>query len=426
MQKFDIKDFWREKFPNLKSFTWNNKACTAMSRIDYWLASCSLQKENILINILPMPLTDHKAVSFNVSLQSFSSNNYNSYWKLNNSILDNESVKVTIRSLIAQYWKLAQRSNDYCNYWELLKFEIGKFLRNYGNVLAKARKHEEEIIISKIIAFTQRSPPIFSDDEKIELIALQKHLDDIYKRRAEGAFIRSRQRWLEKGEQNSAYFFQLEKSHSKNSISHLNINGIVTHDPRSIADYCSSFYSSLYESRFNEKVTLDFLDSLINTKSVSEGKKELCDNPICIEEVLHAIKELKLNKSPGVDGLISEFYKSFSEELAPFLLKFFSQSIELGKLPPTLTQGLITLIPKPKKDALLLDNWRPICLLNIDYKILASIFSVRIKKTLDLIIDDTQSGFMRNRHISNNIRLVLDLIDYPHLYSDKSFFFRLP
>ncbi len=60
-------------------------------------------------------------------------------------------------------------------------------------------------------------------------------------------------------------------------------------------------------------------------------------------------------------------------------------------------------------------------MLNIDYKILASIFSVRIKNTLDLIIDDTQSGFMRNRHISNNIRLVLDFIDYPHLYSDKSF-----
>ncbi len=71
MQKFGIKDIWREKFPDLKSFTWNNKACTSMSRIDYWLASCSFQKENILINILPVPLTDHKAVS-NVGLQSFS------------------------------------------------------------------------------------------------------------------------------------------------------------------------------------------------------------------------------------------------------------------------------------------------------------------------------------------------------------------
>ncbi len=129
----------------------------------------------------------------------------------------------------------------------------------------------------------------------------------------------------------------------------MNINGILTHEPRSIAAYCSSFYSSLYESRFNKNDTSDFLDSLINTKSISEDEKELCDNSICIEEVLQAIKELKLNKSPGVDGLTSEFYKSFSKELAPFLLKLFSQSIDLENLPPTLTQGLITLIPKPKK-----------------------------------------------------------------------------
>ncbi len=55
-----------------------------MSRIDYWLTSCSLQKYFFLINILPVPLTDHKAVSINVGLQSFSNNHYNSDWKLNN------------------------------------------------------------------------------------------------------------------------------------------------------------------------------------------------------------------------------------------------------------------------------------------------------------------------------------------------------
>ncbi len=242
-----------------------------MSRIDYWLTSCSLQKENILINILPGPLTDHKAVSMNVSLQPFSNNHYNSYWKRNNSTLDNEYVKLTIRKLIAHYWNLAQLSNDYCNNWELLKFEIGTFLRNYGSVLAKARKLEEENITSKNTDFTHRSPPIFSDTEKMDLVTLQNYLDDIYKRRAEGAFIRSRQRWLEKGEQNSAYFFQLEKSNSKHTISHLNINGILTHDP--IAAYCSSFYNYFYESRFNEKDTSDFLDSLITTKSISEDEK---------------------------------------------------------------------------------------------------------------------------------------------------------
>ena len=43
-----------------------------------------------------------------------------------------------------------------------------------------------------------------------------------------------------------------------------------------------------------------------------------------------------------------------------------------------------------------------------------------MKSILDHIIDETQSGFMRQRHIANNIRLVLDLIDYADLCNDNS------
>lgn len=137
-------------------------------------------------------------------------------------------------------------------------------------------------------------------------------------------------------------------------------------------------------------------------------------------EVADAIKHLKINKSPGTDGLTAEFYKQFADSLAPFLLEVFKESMDRGALPPTLCQGLITLIPKPGKDPLLLDNWRPISLLNNDYKILAQILANRMKPVLDQVIDESQSGFMQNRHISNNIRLILDIIDYPELVQDDS------
>lgn len=45
----------------------------------------------------------------------------------------------------------------------------------------------------------------------------------------------------------------------------------------------------------------------------------------------------------------------------------------------------------------------------------------RFKAVLDTIIDDTQSGFMRDRDISNNIRLILDILDYSELISEDSF-----
>lgn len=251
---------------------------------------------------------------------------------------------------------------------------------------------------------------------------LQEKLDIIYKRRAEGAFIRSRKKWLEEGEQNSAYFFKMEKHHTKiNTIDELIIDRNITEDPKILSDFCSTFYRKLYTSEYSESDTLSFLNSLQHTPQLDDSERDLCDLPLSQTEIHNSIGLLKDNKSPGTDGLSSEFYKTFSQQMAPFLLQVFNESLSSSTLPTSMTQGLITLIPKPRKDPLYINNWRPICLLNNDYKILALILVKRIKRVLDSLIDEAQSGFMPNRHITNNIRLVLDLLDYSHLISDDSF-----
>lgn len=75
--------------------------------------------------------------------------------------------------------------------------------------------------------------------------------------------------------------------------------------------------------------------------------KEACDNDTSLLEILQVIKSVKNNKSPGC--LTSELYKMFAD-WSPFLLKVFEE------LPPTITQGVITLMPKPNKDKECLDN----------------------------------------------------------------------
>ncbi len=59
-------------------------------------------------------------------------------------------------------------------------------------------------------------------------------------------------------------------------------------------------------------------------------------------------------------------------------------------------------------------------MLNSDYKLLASLYARRLKPCLEEVISLTQSGFMKGRHISNNIRLVLDLLDYSELVNDDA------
>lgn len=81
------------------------------------------------------------------------------------------------------------------------------------------------------------------------------------------------------------------------------------------------------------------------------------------------------------------------------------------------------LISKPNKNTLNLENWRPISLLNNDVKLFALIFAKRLKRGLENIIDEEQTGFIHGRHISNNIRLILDMIDYNEYILDDSFIF---
>ena len=63
------------------------------------------------------------------------------------------------------------------------------------------------------------------------------------------------------------------------------------------------------------------------------------------------IRNLLANKSSVPDGFTAEFDQKFREELTPILLKLFQEIAEEGKLPNSIYEATITLIPKPNKDA---------------------------------------------------------------------------
>ena len=80
---------------------------------------------------------------------------------------------------------------------------------------------------------------------------------------------------------------------------------------------------------------------------------------------------MKNGKSPGTDGYNAEFYKFFWKDIGNFVLESLNESFNTGELSITQKQGLITLLPKGNKPRELIKNWRPITLLNVDYKLLA-------------------------------------------------------
>ena len=223
---------------------------------------------------------------------------------------------------------------------------------------------------------------------------------------------------MEDGEKNTSYFFDFEKrQYSKKCISKLrNDNGDIISGNDAILEEEVKFYSNLYTSSINYGNNNNILEKIGITQDdipkLSNEQATLCEGMITINECINAVKSVPSGKSPGSDGYPIEFYKMFWNQIGPILVKSFNYSFYMGLLSDSQRRGVISLIPKDGKDEDLLKNWRPISLLNVDYKIAAKVIANRMKKVLSSVISNDQTGFLPNRYIGENVRLILDIIEY--------------
>ena len=97
----------------------------------------------------------------------------------------------------------------------------------------------------------------------------------------------------------------------------------------------------------------------------------------------------------------------------------YNHSFQVKSLPHSIWRSVISLLPKKGKELLFLKNWRPISLLNTDYKIVAKLLSLRIKKVLPHLISDDQYGFLKGRFIGENIRLFINIQNFCKTHNVK-------
>jgi len=114
-----------------------------------------------------------------------------------------------------------------------------------------------------------------------------------------------------------------------------------------------------------------------------------------IHECEIALKFMENNKTPGTDGLTPEFYLYFWNLLGSFMVNSFNFAFRNRTLSISQRQGIISLIRKKKKNTEFLKNWRPVSLLNVDYKIATKTIALCLEKILPNIIHPCQSGYLK-------------------------------
>ncbi len=125
---------------------------------------------------------------------------------------------------------------------------------------------------------------------------------------------------------------------------------------------------------------LDNFLTELNILSVKENFVSV--SHVSKDDVLDAIKKLNIGKSPGPNGFTPDFFKMFAPFLSDLLARSFNEIFDNKKLPYCLAQAIFILFFKKGND---MDpaNYRPISLINFDYKILAYVLTDKIMPILD-------------------------------------------
>ena len=179
-------------------------------------------------------------------------------------------------------------------------------------------------------------------------------------------------------------------------------------EPQDLLKETYNFYKSLYSAQpCIEQARNQFLTAAIPSLPVDAC--ESCEGLITEEELLKAVKSMENNKSPGFDGLTTNFYKHFGPILNEKLTRVYNHAFKTGRLTVSQRRGIISLLFK-KGDRTLLKNWRPVTLLNTDYKILTKALTNRLQEVLPLIVHPDQTASIKGRTINDNTRLLHDVV----------------
>ena len=176
--------------------------------------------------------------------------------------------------------------------------------------------------------------------------------------------------------------------------------------------YISEYYKKLFGASVPNNFYLD--ENRINDiPQLSSEENASLTASFSVEEVYEAISQMELNKSPGPDGFPAEFYQKFWEVIKSDLMAMFAQ-LHQGNLPLyKLNFGVITLIPK-KEDAVQIQQYRSICLLNVSFKVFTKVDTNRITGIAHKVIRPTQTAFMPERHILEGVVVLHETIHELH------------
>lgn len=416
INNMNLVDLWRFTNPRGRDYSFFSPVHNSYSRIDYFLLDTSLVPFVTDVKYHAISISDHSPLTFSIFLEGLEPSSRS--WRLNPQLLTDKEFCEFLETQMKLYFEINDTSEiTPSTLWEAFKAYLRGCVISYEVARKKKDSAQCKQLEEQIQKLDRENASNPTPDLHKKITNLKYQLNQLLSKKITSAFLFTKQKYFEFGEKpHKLLAQQLRKIEADKTIHRIRDDkGNMLIKPKEINTRFLQFYSDLYTSKCNidSNVMNKFLDDCNLSKISSEDLDKL-NIDIHPNEIQKAIAALKSGKAPGPDGIPAELYKKFSHILIPFLHRMFKQAQLDGNLPPTLTQATVTVLHKKGKDELNVGSYRPISLLNIDYKIYAKILACRLNPLMTSLIHCDQTGFITNRSSTSNLRRLFDI-----LYTDR-------
>ena len=318
------------------------------TRLNYILTSDTLVDLVDTTDIKPSYKSNHSFLYLRLTLTKFKTGK--GIWKFNTRYLrDPEHVRIINKAIREEYIKYALPvyNSTYIsvdsfpdivltiNSESVLEAMLlrlrGEYIKYASNAKRKQNNLENMLKadIEKLESENDNNPSDNLETKKMES-------EEIRSERMKGQWVRSRSQWNIESERPSKYFCSLEtKNYLAKTIKRLKkLNGNYLTSQNEILDSISQYYKTLFKANdqnFQGFYLADILGKYsinkLNTTEANALEGALTEN-----ELGNALKHMKHNKTPGIDGFPSGFYKIFWRYLKSCVLRALNDGLLFIKL----------------------------------------------------------------------------------------------
>jgi ribonuclease HI/exonuclease III len=433
-----LQDSWRRTFPTTKTYSYLQKSTGSQSRIDRIYTTEEIYKFSLEWNIHTTGIqTDHKLISVLISSPTLPYVG-KGRWMMPVNLLKNKTLLNEIQKLTQEVQKTLEETTlrtpeiNPQTIYKRLKEDILKIARQISKTqtpkLTKTIQKKQ-----KQLASILENPNLNLEYKQITSMELEEEIAKLEKitYTTKRMHIAAKNR-LE-GETISKYWTQLNKSKTpRDTILMLKYPNstppIFEKNSQKMAELAKDYHNNLQTKDQCIDLSLEAARArayeTITTTTTPEDNIELA-HPLSELEIALALKCLPNYKAAGMDGIPCELWKILEKQYSQSkntetpqanivkILTLVFNDIETYGIAPNTDFSLGWLCPIYKKgDVKEIANYRPITILNADYKILTKTLNNRLTKVIHKLLHPDQVGFIPGRSIFNSIKQSELLINY--------------